>query len=132
MLYLMISMIDPCNSNADLSKKKITATSVFQYVFSSVCYSESNKEYRTGSLFLIRRWHFYLNIVMQMLWEMIIMIYPFNSNAYLSNITETGVFLYVFSAISYSESNELEQFISASNKENGTGSLFLFRLWHFF
>jgi hypothetical protein len=35
-------MIDPCNSNADLSK--ITATGVCLYVIPSVPYSELNKE----------------------------------------------------------------------------------------
>jgi hypothetical protein len=37
----MISMIDPCNSNKDLSK--ITATGVFLQVISSVPYWESNE-----------------------------------------------------------------------------------------
>jgi hypothetical protein len=51
MLCEMILMIDPCNSNADLSK--ITTTDVFIYAFSLVPYSESNKEYGTGSKFII-------------------------------------------------------------------------------
>jgi hypothetical protein len=52
MVYLMIFMIDPCNSNADLSE--ITATGVFLYVFFTVPYLELNKEKGTGSLLLIR------------------------------------------------------------------------------
>jgi hypothetical protein len=37
----MVLMIDPCNSNADLSI--IIATAVFLYVITSVHYSESNE-----------------------------------------------------------------------------------------
>jgi hypothetical protein len=60
-------MIDPCNSNADLSK--ITATGVFLYVFSSVPYSESNELE-----------HLFQNSLMRMLYAMIFMIDPGNSN----------------------------------------------------
>jgi hypothetical protein len=42
MPYAMILMIDPCHSNAGLSK--ITATDVFRYVFSFVPYSALNNE----------------------------------------------------------------------------------------
>jgi hypothetical protein len=37
----MVLMIDPCNSNADLSK--IIANAVFLYVITSVPYSESSE-----------------------------------------------------------------------------------------
>jgi hypothetical protein len=85
---------DPCNFYADLSK--ITATAVFLYVITSVPYSESNEPK-----------HFiFQNIFMQMLYFMIFMIDPCNSNADLSKLTATGVFFYVFPSVPYSELNK--------------------------
>jgi hypothetical protein len=94
MLYLMIFLIDPCNSNADLSK--ITATGVFLFIFTSVPYSKSNEfeHFFFQNIFLIR-----------MLYAMVLMIGPCILNEGLSKITATDVFRYVFSSVPYSELN---------------------------
>jgi hypothetical protein len=89
----MILMIDPCVSNADLSK--ITVTPVFLYVFSSVPYSESNELE-----------HFFQNIFMQMLYAMILIIDPCNSYADISEITAAAISFGVFSSVPYSELNK--------------------------
>jgi hypothetical protein len=75
---------------------KITATAVFLYVITSVPYSESNEPE-----------HFFSKILfMQMLHFIIFMIDPCNSNADLSEISGTGVFLYVFPSVPLSELNK--------------------------
>jgi hypothetical protein len=89
----MILMIDPCNSNADLSK--ITATGVFLYVFPSVPYSESNELE-----------HLFQNSFMRMFYTMIFITDPCNSNEDLSKLTATCVFLYNVSSVPYSELNK--------------------------
>jgi hypothetical protein len=86
----MILMIDPCNSIADLSQ----LTGVFLYVITSVPYSESNK----------LEHFFFQNIFMLMLYPMIFMIDPCNSDACLSKVTSTDAF-YVF-FVPFSELNK--------------------------
>jgi hypothetical protein len=93
MVYLMILMIDPCNSNADLSI--ITAADVCLYAFSSVSYSETNELERL-----------FQNNFIRMLYFMILMIYPCNSYVVISEITATAVSIGVSSLVPYSELNK--------------------------
>jgi hypothetical protein len=90
----MILMIDPCNSNADLSK--VTALDAFLYVFPFVPYSELNKEQAPYSLFDFNIFskYFYAAALFNDF-----IIDPNNSYADISEITASAVSFGKFSSV---------------------------------